>query len=129
MISITGIVAFFSGAKRWFTKEAATAAIVAIAILAVVIGLACIRSDIKSGAEARVNWKWLTQLSELKRKRAEQTAQINKNIALAAAAERDAALINLKDALESKAQLEAELATLKDNPVLYTRDERRRLFK
>lgn len=129
MFSATAIWAFLGGAKRWFTKEAGAAALVAVAVLAVIIGLACIRSDIKSGAEARVNWKWLTQLSELKRKRAERNAEINRNVAAAAAAERDAALKNLKDALESKTRLEAELATLKDNPVLYTRDERRRLFK
>lgn len=126
---MTAIWAFLGGAKRWFTKEAATAALVAVAVLAVIIGLACIRSDIKSGAEARVNWKWLTQLSEIKRKSAERSAEQQRNIAIAATAAREAALINLKDALESKAELEAALAAMKENPELYSRDERRRYFK
>lgn len=129
MFEIATIWSFLSGAKRWFTKETLLAVVASIVALAIVIGFACIFSDIKSGAEARVNWKWLTQLSEIKRKSAERNEKRQKAIAEATAIERDMAIATLKETLESKATLEAELAKLKDNPVVYTRDERRRLFK
>lgn len=123
------VPAWFSGAKRWFNGEALKSVSIALAAVVALLGFVLLYLAGGSATEAKVNWRWLHQIATSNVQRAERVARHNKAVADAASLERDTALETLKAVMDSKAKLEAELATLKENPTVFTRDERRRLFK
>lgn len=119
----------FGGAKRWLNGEALKALSFAIAAVCILVGCALLYGAGGSATEAKVNWRWLNKINAANAENANARAASEARMKQAAEHERDVALQELKAVADSKADLEAELATLKDNPVVFTRDERRRLYK
>lgn len=126
-------VTFLGGAKRWLRKETAAAlgSVLGAALLAglVVLGGYMIYGAGKNGAEARVNWRWMYRIAQTNKKAAEEDAARAQRVLEVTQTELTKAQQELRDAQEARVELERELADMKDNPILYTRDERRRLFK
>lgn len=125
---VAGAFGLFGGAKRWLNGEAGKALGFAIVAVCVLAGCVLLYGAGGAGREAKVNWRWLQQITAINRDRALKDAANQREIAEASSEAERKALAELRAALESKADLERELAKLKDNPVVYTRDERRRLF-
>lgn len=129
----SSIVTFLGGARRWLRKETAAAlgSVIGAALLAgvVVLGIYMIYGAGKIGAEAKTNWRWLYRISQTNRKAAEAEAERVQRVLEVTRTELNKAQDELRDAQEARVQLEAELAKMQDNPVIYSRDERRRLFK
>ena len=125
---LAGALGLFGGAQRWINAETGKAVCIAIVSVSVLLGCVLIFRAGGTGREATVNWRWLQRITAANLKTAERQAADQKAIAEASSAAEIKALAELRAALESKADLERELAKLKDNPIVYTRDERRRLF-
>lgn len=127
------IVSVLAGARRWINTEAgkalaATGLAVVLAGIVVAAGVAMF-GVVTSGAESRVNWRWLQQITELNRKAAAARAEKEERMRLAVESERDTALVALRDEIDARVRLEREIAALKENRVILSREERRRLFK
>jgi len=127
------IVSVLAGAGRWINTEAgkalaATGLAVVLAGIVVAAGVAMF-GVVTSGAESRVNWRWLQQITELNRKAAAARAEKEERMRLAVESERDTALVALRDEIDARVRLEREIAALKENRVILSREERRRLFK
>lgn len=134
MFSVAGAIAFLANAKRWLTKETAAAlgsmVVISVAVVAVVAGLTMLYGAGGAASEARVNWRWLYQLNTVSRKHAEDEAARNKRIADAASTELAKVSMDLRAATDARIALEREIAALKDGKrIIYSLDERRRLFK
>lgn len=127
------IVSVLAGARRWINTEAgkalaATGLAVVLAGIVVAAGVAMF-GVVTSGAESRVNWRWLQQITEINRKAAAARAEKEERMRLAVESERDTALVALRDEIDARVRLEREIAALKENRVILSREERRRLFK
>ena len=120
-------LSFLAGAKRWFNADTLKALSIAIAAVVCLAAFVLLFKAGGAAKEASVNWKWLQQISELNRKRAERVAAIERNIAQATAIERDAALVQLQMEADRAADLERQLAALKDNPVAFPKSLARSL--
>ena len=127
------IVSVLAGARRWINTEAgkalaATGLAVVLAGIVVAAGVAMF-GVVTSGAESRVNWRWLQQITEINRKAAAARAEKEERMRLAVESERDTALVALRDEIDARVRLEREIAALKENRVILSREERRSLFK
>lgn len=132
MLTLASVWTFLSGAKRWLTAETSKAILTAIGVvglaLAVYAGIAAIYGAGGAASEARVNWKWLYEITQANEKHAKQAAEVSARAAAAAEDELVRVKSELEKMREARLTLEHELSVLKDNPQIYTRDERRRLF-
>ena len=118
-----------SGAGRWLNAETAKALSIAIVATAVLLGCVMLFRAGGSGREAKVNWRWLQQITALNLKRAKKQAADNAAMAQATDAERARIAADHRLTIEHVAALERQLAAYKDNPVAYPRDLARSLNK
>jgi uncharacterized protein HemX len=130
MITGAGLMAALAGARRWLNAEAGKALMVAIVAVAVLIGAVMIYGAGGSATEAKVNWRWLQQITNANRLKAERRAAD-----MAARAEKSAEAQQRAErerdaALERATALERDLAALgAADAIVISREERRRLFK
>lgn len=133
MLISTNILTFLAGARRWFHKGTAIAAAAALGavvlLLAGWVAVAAIYGAGGAASEAKVNWRWLQQLTAQNLKRAQEQARAQAAAAAAANAALEATREELRTQAERRIGLERALAALKDNPELYTLEERMRFFK
>lgn len=122
--------AILGGARRWLNKEALMAVAVSVAAIVAVVGLAMLYRAGGSATEAKVNWRWLQQITAQKerlaqRRAADMAARAEKSAEAQERAERE------RDAaIDRAAALERELAKLgAADAVVISREERRRLFR
>lgn len=125
-----GVVAGFRGAGRWLNAEAGKALMVAIVAVAVLIGAVMIYGAGGSATEAKVNWRWLQQVANANRVKAERRAADMAAMAEKSAEAQQRAERERDAALERATALERDLAALgAADAIVISRDERRRLFK
>lgn len=129
MVSMAGVLAFLGGAKRWCNPETFKALGVAIAAVCLLTGAVLLFGAGGAGREAKVNWRWLQKLTAINQKRAIAQMELANEVASAANQARLNAEFERNQATFRAIALEQEIAKLKNDPEIYTRDERRRLFK
>lgn len=126
------VLTFLSGAKRWVNREALLALAAALTVLVLTLGAAALHGAgvTSGGATAHAAWlgkvnAWNVLQARRKERMAASTAAAEAQARVMAETERDLAVTRA-------AVLAAEIATMQakgDDPIVYTLDERRRLFK
>lgn len=129
MLSFAAIAAFFSGAKRWFNREAIFALAIGAAVLAVVLGVAAVHGAGKSAGGAAAKAGWLSKINAWNVMQAQRRARMAAQAAEAEAQAREVAEKALEAERVWRLALEAELAKVKDDPEIFSADERRKLFR
>lgn len=131
-MGLTAIFGFLANARRWFNREAAAAVggtIAAIVLaLALALGVVAIYGAGGAAKEAVVNWRWLHSLSQSNLRHTVEQAARARRSAQAANEELARARTALDASNEARVALEQELGALKDNPIIYSLEERERLF-
>ena len=116
---------WIAGAKRWLNPEAAKALAIAIVGVCVVVGAVLLYGAGGSSGAAKRDAAWLTRFNAgMASVYQRRTAQAER-AAQAASVERERYESERDDAIERVAKLERDLAAMKDNPIVFTRDERR----